>query len=297
MRRAAAGLACAALLGASALAGGPAAAQTGGDGLIPEGHWTDEQVAQMLALIAETEDVLPARFPSNVTRSQLNTVLGGMGYFNFGVSAPGGYDHWINPGWFFDDHVIDPEYPESLVYQRNADGTWRLVSAMFMLDPAIDVDEIPEDIAWLPGWHGHPELCVNPNGTFAGVTDPENPNCPNGTTQATTPVMMHVWIEDNGVCDHRFGGVGVGGVHCDHGNHEDPGHEDPGHEDPGHEDPGHEDPGHEDPGHEDPGHEDPGHEDPGHEDPGHEDPGHEDPGHGHTPSPARPVTAAPDYAG
>jgi hypothetical protein len=27
--------------------------------------------------------------------------------------------------------------------------------------------------------------------------------------------MMHVWLEDPG-CGHRFGGIGVTGVHCEH---------------------------------------------------------------------------------
>jgi hypothetical protein len=195
----------------------PAAGQEQ-EGLIPEGDWTEDQIQFMLDLIDETERVLPERFPTVATYEELEAALIPMGFFEFGVSAPGGYDHWINPGWLFDDHLIDPEFSESLVYQEQADGTWRLVSAMFMLEPDIDMDSIPEDIAWLPGWHGHPELCVAGDGTFAGVTDPENPDCPEGTSQAETPLMMHVWIEDN-ECNHRFGGVGVGGLHCEHEGH------------------------------------------------------------------------------
>src|SRR5690606_15446038 len=124
-----------------------------------------------------------------------------------------------NAGWLFDDHVVDPEFPESLVYQSSG-GQLQLVSAMYMLDPQIGPDDIPHDIAWLPGWHGHPELCTGPDGRFGGITDPDNPDCPPGTTQATTPVMMHVWIVDN-PCNHRFGGIGVGGLHCDV-SHDDP---------------------------------------------------------------------------
>ncbi len=244
-RRGVAVLAVAVVALLAALAG-PAGAQDAGEGLIPEGDWTNAQVAELLALIDATEAALPAKFPTAATRAELDTALGDMGYYNFGVTAPGGYDHWINPGWLFDEHLIDPEFPESLVYELGDDDKWHLVSAMFMLDPAIGMDDIPEDIAWLPGWHGHPELCTHPNGTFGGITDPESPSCPPGTSQATTPVMMHVWIVDN-ACEHRFGGVGVGGLHCDHTGHDDPGHDDPGHDDPGHDDPGHDDPGHDDP--------------------------------------------------
>jgi hypothetical protein len=208
---------------------GQAGAQTAGDGLIPEGDWTEAQVTYLVDLIHRTEATLPAKFPTVATGDELADVLGGMGYHNFGATAPGGYDHWINNGWLFAEHLVDPEFPEALVYQIHQDGMWHLVSAMFMLDPAIDMDSIPEDIAWLPGWHGHPELCVDDeDGTFRGLTDPEMPSCPAGSHSAATPLMMHVWIVDN-ACGHRFGGIGVDGLHCDVGMHEggDHGH-DPG---------------------------------------------------------------------
>src|SRR5512138_153194 len=155
---------------------GRARAQTAGDGLIPEGDWTEQQVSYLVDLVHRTEATLPARFPTVATEDELADVLGGMGFHNFGATAPGGYDHWINNGWLFDDHLVDPEFPEALVYQVQEDGKWHLVSAMFMLDPAIDMDSIPADIAWLPGWHGHPELCVDDaDGTFVGLTNPDNP--------------------------------------------------------------------------------------------------------------------------
>jgi hypothetical protein len=203
-----------ALVAATSFAG-RAEAQTPGDGLIPPGDWTDAQVADLLDLIHRTEAALPAKFPTVASFDQLSDVLGGMGYHNFGATAPGGYDHWINNGWLFDDHLVDPDFPEALVYQIQDDGQWHLVSAMFMLDPAIDMDHIPEDIAWLPGWHGHPELCVDDQGGgFRGITDPDMPSCPAGSHSAATPLMMHVWIVDN-ECGHRFGGVGIEGLHCD----------------------------------------------------------------------------------
>jgi hypothetical protein len=205
--------------------------------LIPEGDWTEQQVTDLLDLIDRTEAALPAQFPMVASFDELTDVLGGMGYHNFGATAPGGYDHWINNGWLFDDHLVDPEFPEALVYQVQEDGNWHLVSAMFMLDPAIDMDSIPADIAWLPGWHGHPELCVDDaDGSFRGLTDADNPSCPEGSHSGATPLMMHVWIVDN-ACGHRFGGVGVEGLHCDVEMH-DGGEHDGGDHDHGEDDPG-----------------------------------------------------------
>ncbi|HEX6419604.1 MAG TPA: hypothetical protein VFZ77_13985, partial [Acidimicrobiales bacterium] len=208
-----AGLVAAVAMAATAAFAAPAQAQAG-EGLIPPGDWTEQEVADLLALIDATEQALPEKFPAAGTREEILAQLGPLGFFDFGVPAPGGYYHFINGGWLFDDHLVDPEHPESLVYQSGSDGQLHLVSAMFMLAPGIEHDEIPHDIAWLPGWHGHPELCTRPDGTFAGVTDPDDPDCPPGSAQATTPLMIHVWIVDN-ACGHRFGGIGVQGLHCD----------------------------------------------------------------------------------
>lgn len=186
-------------------------------GLIPHGDWTPPQIGWMLDQIEWVETVLPERFPTSY--SDGGAELEAMGFYNFGATAPGGYDHWINLQWLVDDHILDPEFSESLVYQHVGGGVWELKSAMFMLAPGIEVEDLHPLIAWIPGWHGHPELCVAPGGTFAGITDPDNPNCPPGTSQATTPIMMHVWLEDPG-CGHRFGGIGVMGLHCDHGDHD-----------------------------------------------------------------------------
>lgn len=250
------------------------------DGLIPEGDWSDEQIDYMLDLIDETEQVLPETFPASGPSDEVEAELEAMGYFNFGVPAPGGYWHMINPGFIADtDDMLNPATAESLVYQDDGAGNWRLVSAMYMAGPDQTVEDLPEDLAWLPGWHGHPELCTWDDGEafgrFAGVTDPDNPDCPEGSSTAPTPVMMHVWIEDNGVCDHRFGGVGVGGIHCDHGGH-NPDHP-PGHQDPPGDDHDHGDDDHDD-------------------DDGHND-DHDDDDDGSSAPAAQPVTGKPSFTG
>lgn len=195
---------------------GPASAQEPPPGLIPEGDWAQVQIDWMLGQIAWTEDVLPNTFPTSY--SDGGSELEAMGYFNFGATAPGGYDHWINPDRVVDGHFFNPNYAESLVYRHTGGGVWELQAAMFMLPPEMGMEDIPPLISWIPGLHGHPELCVDEDGRFGGVTDPNNPNCPPGTSPRTTPIMAHVWLVDPG-CGHRWGGVGVSGLHCDVGHH------------------------------------------------------------------------------
>ncbi len=202
------------------------------EGILPPGEWTEEEKAYLHDLVERTEAALPA-FEDTATIQEL-------GFEDFGATAPGGYDHWINWGWVDDAHLIDPEFPESLVFRRTFDGEYRLEAAMFLADSEHDMSNLPEDIAWLPGWHNHADVCKDDSGHFTGLTS--NGQCFSGHP-FDRPPMTHVWIVDN-ECGHRFGEIGVNGLVCDveHGHGHDPGH-DPGN-DPGH-DPGHDsNPGH-----------------------------------------------------
>ena len=212
----------------------PTSAQEHGTGMLPPGDWTGEQEAYLLDLIERTEAALPA-FGDPATLEEL-------GFFNFGVVAPGGYDHWINLEWLDDGHILDPEFPESVVFRYRPDGSYVIEAAMFFLPTGTELSTIPENLAWLPGWHTHPELCVDENGQFAGLVNVDG-TCSSGSP-SDMPPMMHVWIVDT-ACGHRFGGVGVGGLDCDvdHGTpgpHEPPddGHGDDGHGDNGNMDDG-----------------------------------------------------------
>jgi len=211
-RRGAIALAVALTLGTLAFAPAASGQEHGHDDMLPPGDWSEEQQMFLHDLIERTEEALPAFGDPEA--------LPALGFFNFGVTAPGGWDHWMNPEWIADDHVLDPTRPESLVYRSTEEG-WVLEAAMFYLPPGHDMTNIPEDLAWLPGWHQHPELCVTPDGRYAGLTD-ENGNCFSGAP-SDMPPMMHVWIVDPG-CGHRFGGVGVGGLNCDVSHHHPPEH-------------------------------------------------------------------------
>lgn len=195
------------LVAGSAVAG----AQEHEDGLLPEGDWSDEQMAAAEDLVMRTEEELPAYADPEQLEAQ--------GFTNFGAAAPGGYDHWTNPDFLVDDHILDPAFPESLVYQYTDDG-YELVAAMFELSPGDTMDDIPEDIAWYPGWHTHADICADENQHFTGFVDQDG-NCAVGSPILIP--MVHVWIVDN-ECGHRFAGIDQSGLICDVHGHPGGGH-------------------------------------------------------------------------
>jgi predicted esterase len=163
--------------------------------------WTPEQVAFATKLIADTEIALE--------RYRNPAILGLLGYvWITDGTQPNGYQHWINTGWIGDQHILNPEFPESLVFRNAADGPV-LEAAMYMLGLGHTMDTIPEDIAWLPGWHVHTNLCFEGLRLVGIAVDGR---CERGTILIPPP-MVHVWIVDT-PCG-RFPGVDEHGLMCD----------------------------------------------------------------------------------
>ncbi|HKA85785.1 MAG TPA: neocarzinostatin apoprotein domain-containing protein [Acidimicrobiales bacterium] len=163
--------------------------------------WTPEQVAFATKLIADTEMALE--------RYRNPAILGLLGYvWITDGTQPNGYQHWINTGWIGDQFTLNPEFPESLVFRNAADGPV-LEAAMYMLGLGHTMDTIPEDIAWLPGWHVHTNLCFEGLRLVGIAVDGR---CERGAILVPPP-MVHVWIVDT-PCG-RFPGVDEHGLMCD----------------------------------------------------------------------------------
>ncbi len=187
----------------------PTTTMGGGTDGLPPGDWTPAQRTYLLNLIAETEADLPMFSDP--------TYLTSIGFENFGASAPGGYVHYINPAWIDDSHILDPMHPESVLFQDVFDpdtSTFHLEAraAMYFLPTGTTMENIPANFAWVPGWHVHPDVCVNDDMTFAGLAS-ANGSCSSGHPM-TGPPMTHVWVVDNG-CGHRFAMVDVAGLMCE----------------------------------------------------------------------------------
>jgi hypothetical protein len=153
---------------------------------------TPEQQARAQTLAANTLADLP-QF-SDVTK------IGALGFKSIGDAASG-FEHYINYAYIRDDSFLDPNKPESLVYQVDGDKR-TLVSAMFMAKGMSATDPQLLDYGGsLMTWHVHEDLCwsldANHQPIVVGFKDAAG-NCPAGSVNAGGGVpMVHVWITPN----------------------------------------------------------------------------------------------------
>lgn len=161
-------------------------------------------------LVAKTLDDLP-QFADT-------TKLNDMGFFSIGDEGTG-HEHYINASYLEDDRMLDPNYPESVVFEVDGDQR-KLVSAMFMVtDMTVDDPKLEAIGGPLMQWHVHNDLCwelTTDGPKVAGVHGPGE-SCPEGQLPfgAEFP-MVHVWI-----APHECGpfasleGIGAGQVSAD----------------------------------------------------------------------------------
>ncbi len=153
---------------------------------------TPEQQARAETLVASTLQDLP-QF-ADVTK------VGALGFISIG-DAGTGFEHYINIAYIRDDAFLDPNKPESLVYEVDGDKR-TLVSAMFMARGMSLTD--PKLVDWggpLMQWHVHTDLCwgldANARPIVVGVKDAAG-RCPRGSINAGADIpMVHVWIGPN----------------------------------------------------------------------------------------------------
>lgn len=103
-----------------------------------------------------------------------------------------GHEHYLNFANMNDDKLLDPDYPESLVYDTSVTPK-RLAAAMFMLNPGDTLDDAPALGGKLTQWHIHDNLCFA-GAQVAGLTDADG-NCGPGLTKGAETPMIHVWIQ------------------------------------------------------------------------------------------------------
>jgi hypothetical protein len=151
---------------------------------------SDEEVADAEALVTESLQKLP-RF------ADIATIVA-MGYRTIG-DADTGFEHFVNWELVSDGRVLDPDYPESLVFiVDSTTGEKVLGAAMFMANSGDTLDTVPTLGGTLVQWHIHNDLCFQGEDNAWLVADVISPGleCPPATfrlAQSVVP-MVHVWI-------------------------------------------------------------------------------------------------------
>lgn len=145
---------------------------------------TPQQQARAENLIAVTLLRLPKYADYRVAEAN--------GYRSIGDAVTGD-EHFINVAYFDDGRTLDPDYPESLVYEPDGKGGKKLAAAMYMLAPDQTLDDAPDIGGKLTQWHIHGNLCFTSTGQVAGLTNQDG-TCRAGLNKGNEAPMIHVWI-------------------------------------------------------------------------------------------------------
>ena len=177
---------------------------------------TPEQQAYAENLVAMTVMRLPQWSDPAVAEAA--------GFHSIGDAATG-HEHYVQWDWIDDNVWLDPDAPESLVYEPQPDGSKKLVSAMFMLPPSVALADVPNFGGALMQWHIHDNLCYTDDPVapqVAGLTRPDG-TCRQPLIKHDPAAMIHVWITPHDCGPFAaLEGVGAGTVPegqerwCDH---------------------------------------------------------------------------------
>lgn len=132
-----------------------------------------------------------------------------------------GVEHYVNQAFIDDNTLLDPDKPESLVFDTTVKPK-RLVAAMYMLKPGTPLAQAPDIGGPLTQFHIHDNLCFNAQARVAGLTQP-NGTCKAPLVKGPLTPMIHVWIVPH-QCGPFAALEGIGGgqilpgqtVACDH---------------------------------------------------------------------------------
>ncbi len=124
------------------------------------------------------------------------------GWYDFDKATEDGFrlkvadlTHYNNVEFLFDDHVLDPDRPEYLMFYDTANGKQL---AGFMFVPRSNEEEGPQIGGPLTRWHYH--LWSKPICLERGVVDRGqliDGKCKVGSPSIRSPEMLHVWLLDH----------------------------------------------------------------------------------------------------
>jgi hypothetical protein len=112
--------------------------------------------------------------------------------------------HFVNSAYLTDADVLRPDHVQSLIYFNTKSGPV-LIGAMYIM-PRLGMAG-PEVGGPLTSWHKHDNLCFDKATgkivafAHSGVSDTserdKSGTCPKGSSNHSTPEMLHVWVVEN----------------------------------------------------------------------------------------------------
>jgi hypothetical protein len=147
------------------------------------------QLRRAEALLAATIETLPRwRSPERAHAD---------GYRSIG-DTESVVEHYVNWSYVADDRILDPDHPESIVYQERA-GKQVAVAAMYSLPIGSTFADVPDVGGALTQWHVHNNLCLtdDPVEKIIFRYTASDGSCPAGTSKASDTPMLHVWTVPN----------------------------------------------------------------------------------------------------
>ncbi len=157
--------------------------------LVSETGVTSTQLHRAEALIASTF--------AGLKRFKTPQDAYALGYRSIGDAVTGD-EHYVNWSYANDGHILDPNRPESVVYEVK-NGQQTAVAAMYALPLGSSFADVPDVGGALTQWHVHRDLCLTDDPQqrlVVGVTS-EGGACRPGTTKAGDTPMLHVWTFPN----------------------------------------------------------------------------------------------------
>jgi hypothetical protein len=162
---------------------------------------------------AEAEDLVTISLQKLPQFSDIPTIEA-MGYRSIGDAGTGN-EHFMKWDLISDGRVLDPDYPESLVFDVNREtGEKTLAAAMYMANLGDTLDTVPALGGDLVQWHIHDNLCFmgETNAWRVGDVAPPGEECRPGTFRLGNNhvPMVHVWIRPH-PCGPFAALEGIGG--------------------------------------------------------------------------------------
>jgi hypothetical protein len=144
---------------------------------------TPQEQARAENLLAATVDLLPQWSDPAYDAAH--------GFFSIGDGVTG-TEHYLNTAFINDNAMLDPDQPESLVFDTRVQPK-KLVAAMYMGTPGMTLSTVPDIGGPLTQWHIHNNLCFTSAGKVGGLTQADG-SCAAPLVKGADIPMIHVWI-------------------------------------------------------------------------------------------------------